>query len=624
MDAGPTCPDGTPRNTGRCASDDDCCERESCFLATGICFARDACDETRPCPQAEQICRDADGDGFNECVFERCDENDPNACDGLIQCPPDKVVACVAGGCTCGEPCQGGCPPSQGCCIPTDMCMDLPPECAGLTCPLGQFVSVTSSGAWSTNDCMVAGQVCECELLPPLALGDIGLHSALAHDGRSGVMSAYNLDYGDLMFGVVSVDGSTVAWEFVDGVPTTSVSITGRLDGPRGGNSAPGDDVGLYTDIAGGGVGAIHISYFDRDRGALKYARFESGTGWRVHTIDGEAPGDTGLYTSLTLDGSGRPRIAYLAARVLAAGARRESVLVLAFANSAAPTDASAWTKRTIDAIDLSAFPCEDRCNTGEVCRASDEQCVTPDPVPNVCGATCMSDQRCIGGQCQMIRPLEAFRDLPRARGLWPSLQNMPDGGVLIAYYDRVDTNLKIARIEGADLENGNLTTTAIDGTGVQGSIDDAGWYPSLFITPGGEIHLAYMNATKQMLVYRNLDENLATLVYEEVDRGLEMGDGPDGVLIGADSALVVDRNGVVRVAYQDATHGDLKYAMRTGGMWDVLTLAGTENPYAGSFGFYTDQTLDQNRERPLVSTYRYFLSGPNGPLNGVQLFSAP
>jgi hypothetical protein len=132
------------------------------------------------------------------------------------------------------------------------------------------------------------------------------------------------------------------------------------------------------------------------------------------------------------------------------------------------------------------------------------------------------------------------------------------------------------------------------------------------------------MNQTRRALLYRSLDANLQTLEVSIVEEGLTTSGGPDGVLIGADSALVVDRTGAVRIAYQDATNGELRYARRMGAMWNILTLAGNESPYRGSFGFYNDQALDRDRENPLVSTYRYFLSAPNGPDNGVEVFDGP
>jgi hypothetical protein len=617
---------GDAGHVGRCTKDSDCAARESCFVATGICFAKDACGPDKPCPMANQLCT-TNADGFMECTFMRC--ADDSECQ-MIACPGDQVKACIQGGCQCGAPCQGGCPPSQGCCVPQNRCEDLPASCRDLTCPIGQFASVTSSGAWSTGDCRVVGEQCSCQELPPLPIGDIGLYSAIATGPMQpgAVMSAYDLDWGDLMYGKVNSNG-TIDWQFVDGIGTGTVTITGNLRGPRGGNSAKGPDVGVYTDIAVDASGRPQIAYQDRTNHALRYAIAmtpapTSSTSWRTHLVDGGYPGDTGLYASLALDGARLPRVAYLSARENALGTRR-SALRLAFTSTPAPSSISDWMTRDIESLDLTTFGCADRCNLNEVCRASDQACVVPDAEPTMCGSSCMSTERCIQGHCATITALPPFRDLPLARGLWPSIQTTADGSVLVVYYDRVDRNLKLARIQGPNLGTGALSIKILDGQGApSGTMDDVGLFPSLWVTPAGEIHLSYMNATRQSLVYQQLDPmTFASIALEEIENGLETSGGPDGILIGADSALVADESGVVRVAYQDATHGALRYARRMiGGGWTSITLAGAEMPYRGSFGFYTDQAIDPASSMPIVSTYRYFLSAPNGPMNGIEIFN--
>ncbi len=610
------CPNGEPRPVGRCENDDECCDREKCNVATGICFAGDACDDLHPCP-SEQICADQNGDGFFECIFERCVTVED--CTELV-CPPDKVKACISGGCQCGEPCQGGCPAEQGCCVPEDRCYPLPAQCAGITCPPGQFIDLTMPGSWDTQDCMVLNQMCPCVVLPPLYAGDIGLYSAIDRDAFGPVMSAYNLTYGDLMFGAVSNDG-TVTWEYVDGLAATA-SITGDINGPRGGDSEPGPDVGSYTDIAIDQNGVAHIAYQDRDKASLKYARGGRNLGWASHTIEGEGRGDTGMYSSIAVDNTGRPRIAYLSARENANDGHPQSVLRLVFSATTAPSAPANWQTRDIEVLDLSSFGCIDRCEAGEACRALDEACIQPD---FTCGQTnCASDERCFQGSCVVIDPLPPFRDLPTARGLWPSLSITSNGSAIIAYHDRFEGNLKIATIEGPDLRNGAIEIHAIDGNGVNGSSDISGLFPSLFVSPAGEIHISYMNQTRSSLIYRSFDDNFNSTIVEVVEEGLGMGGGPDGILIGADSALVVDRTGVARIAYQDATNGELRYARRQGSTWNVLTLAGNETPYRGSFGFYNDQVLDESRENPVVSTYRYFLSAEGGADNGIEVFDGP
>lgn len=599
----------------RCVDDNECGPREEC-TATGICVSIDDCDDMHPCP-GSQICMDFNGDGRMTCGSPPC--MDASDCTTL-SCANGEIAQCVNDRCICGSPCQGGCPGGKGCCIPEDRCYDLPAMCAGLTCPAGQFVSVTSTGAWDTGQCSVLGEVCECVRLPPLPEGDIGLHSAISHDGRTAVMTAYNLDYGDLMYGVLQSDGISIDWDFVDGVPTTTAAedIAGDVDGPRGGVRIEGDDVGLYTDVKVDLSGRPHIVYHDRTNGALKYA-IGLATGWSIHTIDPD--GAAGLYADIALTTDGKARVAYLAARH-DNNNTRYSTLRLATTNALEPSRASDWTIRDLDALSLATFGCEEQCNPDEVCRASDLMCVKPDPAGSCTGGCQDAGTRCIGGRCVLIDPLPPFRDLPMARGLFPSVQIQPDGAAVVAYYDRIDRNLKIATVAGPNPGVGRVDVMRIDGMGT-GSTDDVGQFPSLFITPGGETHIAYVNTSRRALVYRNLDAQFMTLIEEVVETGIGQGNTPSGDLIGADPALVVDGQGIVRIAYQNATTGELRYARRMGdGTWTLVTLRGNEAPYAGTFGFYTDQTLDSTRLAPLVSTYRYWLAQPNG--NGLVVVTPP
>lgn len=602
----------------RCEEDTDCPDGEVC--TAGACVSLDQCGPDMPCPDPAQIC-ELGPRGFNICVFTRC-EDDSECAD--LECDADLVPACIAGGCICDTPCMGGCPFGQGCCIPTDTCQDLPPECMGLTCPPGEFVSVTSSGAWNTMACEFQGETCQCERLPPLPEGDIGLYSALAHDGRSFVMSAYNLTYGDLMFGLVNAAGE-VAWEFVDGVPTTTTAddITGDVQGPRRGLGTPGPDVGIYTDVAIAPDGTPHIVYQDRDNGALKHARL-SPSGWQTHTIEGEGVGDTGRYASLAIDDQGRPVVAYLSLKEEGPRAR-QSVLRLAVARVPAPAGPNDWGLRDLEVRSLAGTPCAERCNVDEVCVRNGDVCVVPDP-DSACSPRCGSGEACVAGACARTRSLPAFMDLPRAPGLWPSLALVPGGGALIAFHDRLQTNLRIGRIQGADLLQGTWMAQTLEGRGApNGGDDETGLFPTLFVQGADEIHLAYVNATRQTLRYRLLSANLVSVLVEDVEVGLGAGSGPDGELVGADAALVVDANGQVRIAYQNATLGDLRYARRTGAdQWSTVTLAGDEMPYAGSFGFYCDQALDASGRASRISTYRYFLSASGGADNGVSVFDAP
>jgi len=68
-------------------------------------------------------------------------------------------------------------------------------------------------------------------------------------------------------------------------------------------------DVGWHTSIALDGAGNAHISYHDSTLRNLKYATNASGS-WVTTTVD--SAGDVGVYTSIALDGAGKVHISYL------------------------------------------------------------------------------------------------------------------------------------------------------------------------------------------------------------------------------------------------------------------------------------------------------------------------
>jgi len=492
----------------------------------------------------------------------------------------------------------------------------LPPQCGDLMCPRGQFISVTSTGAWDSGQCEILDEACECVRYPPLPEGDIGLYSAMTQDGQNTFLSAYNVDYGDLMFGVLLRDGTNIDWEFVDGVPSSTSAVTGDVDGPRGGLSEPGADVGLYTDIEVDVLGQPHIVYHDRTNGALKYA-IGAMDGWKLHTID--SAGTAGLYADLTFTDDGRPRIAYLTVREDRGGSRH-STLKLAVSNSLSPQSSSAWTIRNLDDRSLTPYGCEVRCNPSEVCRASDHVCLTPSPA-NTCPDGCPdANEACYQGMCIGVDTIEPVSDLPKASGLWPSLDLKSDGTALVAYYDSINGELKMAEIAGPNPGVGVANTPWVVHTSAAA---DLGRFPSLFVSSAQEVHLSYLDQTRRAVVYRKLDSLHSTLVTEIVEEGLNQGISPSGDWLGADTALVVDATGIVRIAYQNGTSGALRYARRmSSGNWNLVTLKGEEDPYEGSYGFYVDQVLTQGGTAPLVSSYRYWLAEPMG--NGVVVVAAP
>jgi hypothetical protein len=431
-------------------------------------------------------------------------------------------------------------------------------------------------------------------------MGDAGRWADAALLGTDIWVSAYNATYGDLMVGKYdALQGTVASWTFVDGVPPGG-AVTHGPSGPRGGVAEPGDDVGQYTSIAAASDGAIHVAYHDATHAVLKYARGVPGAGgtlaFETHVVDTE--GKNGRYTSLLLDATGRPAIAYMAMEV-PDGAARKSRLRLARAASAAPRSASDWTRTTLHEVTLPARPCGGGCPAGEACVQSGPGWACAEV--GTCSPACGAGEACVGGACRPVYQPSSIEGLPEGTGLFNSLALAGDGTLWVAFYDRSRGNLMLVS-HGA---SGPGTPMIVDGETPAGEdTGDVGQWASLKITADGTKHLTAVNATSDDLWYFKVTGS--TAVGEVVDTGLrtaagepigpnnpEPASGPaviaESRLVGDDSSLFIDENGVIRIAYMDSSQIALLYAKRdtASGKWSIEVLAGNETPYAGAYGFH-------------------------------------
>lgn len=576
-----------------CTKDTDCPQGKKCNTATGICENdENTCASNNDCKDASKICCDL-GDGTGKrCNFKKClNDGDcttgsasTNTCvERLTTCTAGQKSTCSKGVCECKESCGGDCGSGRCCDAKREICVENPDPCPGVTCPPGFDPPDKAKFTPDPKTCEFATKpVCDCVKKPPLEEGIRGLHSALAIWQGQPVVSGYNRTYGDLMVGFQQAD-SSVKWEFVDGIPAGK-QPTNAPDGPRGGVSEPGDDVGLHTDIAADNT-AIHVSYHDATNGTLKYARKDGNT-WSVHVVDKNGKG-IGRFTSIKLD-NGIPLIAYY---VLNNG-KGQTELRLAKASSAAPKSESDWTLNTVDSVDLPG--CKGTCDT-----AKKESCVEENKQP-VCKADtgdctnkCKAEEVCVNKACVKKIAVDGNDPIdPRGVGLFPSLA-VAGGKHYIAYYDQINGDLKLARFDG-----GQYVTSAV---ATQGNV---GEFPSLVINNAGEFHISYANSDTADIHYLVLDPQLKVTVNEIVDDGIRSGE--DRRL--SDTALILDSSGVPVIVYQDASVQALMVATRQGPkQWDIKKIVG-EDPNLGAFGFFNDHVFFNGKS--YISNFNYVLKG--------------
>lgn len=418
---------------------------------------------------------------------------------------------------------------------------------------------------------------CVCsDDIPP---GRIGPYSDVAAgpDGTIWV-SAYAESHGDLVV-ARTAEGRIPDedWEWVDGVPEGPVIVPDSLI--RRGIAAAGADVGMYTSIAVGPDGTPMVSYFDRDAASLKFAQKVNGT-WQIHIVDsdtGQLGGSSalvGMYTSLTLrSDDGRPGIAYLAHVKDTAGGRAE--VRFASAQSTRPGTAGDWQTWVVD---TSALPPDDPASP-------------------------------------------AIYPLPEGLGLFIDSARMPNQAPVVAYYDRSNGDLKLAKF---NVQAGQFDAARVlDGSnGI-----DAGWSPSIAVDAQGVVHVAYVGATADDLKYVT---DATGALPEVIDDGYRVvGQTIDGLprpefhFVGDDASIVLSpTGGGPFVLYQDATTQELLLAHKQpDDKWTHISIAGGTDPWPGGYGFFAAGAV--NRDQLVMSTWVVNLPASDfRDSNWVEVFS--
>jgi hypothetical protein len=389
-----------------------------------------------------------------------------------------------------------------------------------------------------------------CFCADDIPLGTIGKYQDLATtNGGPSFVSAYNQTHGDLMVAQVNGPGRVPddAWEFVDGVPDGPVVLP--QSHIRGGIRDDGDDVGYYTSIVADSMGEPETSYFDSTNASLRYAAKFNGQ-WVKMVVDKGSPiidpeiggSEVGRYSSITVSPlDGRPAIAYMA--VVYDGGVGRTELRFAQAMVPQPSAQADWNLWVVDQAPLPMY----------------------DPMTN---------------------PMPT--DLPDGIGLFVASARMPDGSPVLVYYDRINGDLKMAQFDMMQ----NIFSPPVTLDGADGS--DVGWYPSVAVTSDGVVHVTYVDASHDNLMYIDTMTNTPAVV----DDGYRIdGMTTDGIprpvyhLVGDDSGLV-DTGGVTAVAYQDATSHLLELSTQNmDGTWTRKDIAGdaTLDPtmFTGGYGFY-------------------------------------
>ena len=448
----------------------------------------------------------------------------------------------------------------------------------------------------------VCGQGCNQVCGPELPQGLIGAYTSIAKasDGTLWV-AGYNdaaFDpngvqalYGDLVVGKYDPTASQVAWVTVDGLPPKPADGSCPDNDPngwRGGDSDSGPDVGLWTSLQLDASGNPMVAYYDATNTALKFASSSDGVTWAVHTVYTKAGSDIGRYAKMQIV-NGKPVIAFLAVDTGTNGYSNTRVSI-AQANVATPAQASDWSLE--DALVDANSPCRAQdCQAGQACVTSTTVCTT---ISGGCDASCGTGEACIATAgvpaCVKVATANDIHPYPDAVGDYVSLAQISSGLGLVVY-DRIHGNLL-----GLTNATGSWVVTILDGetgsraNGTAVDTGDDGVGASLFVAANGDWHVSYVDGLTETLKYLYVPGGtlLNTLVPQIVDDGFAV-DGTtftDGLhIVGDDSSVQPNADGSISITYQDATAGTLRVASgaQVAGAW-TLHAVSQPSEFAGFF----------------------------------------
>lgn len=578
------CAAGTEYRNGeckasRCASDAECCPGQKCNVAAGFCSNRlKECDDDEACAEAPgQACiRFKDG---RFCGYPNkgnvLSSAGTQSCVAETDC--DRGRACMGGRCVLFAPCEGGCAAGEICDLDSNSCF--PTDTCEAQCGEGQIAVVSDPDTMSGPLCCLVE--CVCATLPPILPGQYGWNAEIAASPQTVAVSAYDAVYGDLVVAFYDDEGNELSVQYVDGFPTDG-AIEANPNGGRGGRYGLGEDVGEHTSIAIDAQEVVHVAYYDRENGRLKYANYAAGT-WSHHVVDESA--HVGRYTSIAIGPDGNPRIAYMMLEgTVNPIPEAQTGLKYATARTNMPASPSDWTVELVDIRDKPQPICGGGCMSNQACVD-----LGPGPAcaPQVMGcAMCGTDEACVDNAgsptCETKIGTVPLDGLPLGTGLFADLAMSSTGTPMIAYYDSIDGDLKLATGSGA-----GFSVRVLDG-------DDAvnptnvGAHASIAVSDDGtQMGVAYFDVSEDDLVYLDLVSGERQIV----DDGLMP---PDLNMVGADNSLVFDSFGNPAIAYQDPTNIDLIYARRLGSpaMWSHEAMRGDARggQPGGAAGFYACQ----------------------------------
>jgi hypothetical protein len=377
------------------------------------------------------------------------------------------------------------------------------------------IVAVVAGAAAATLVWTPAAQVEAANSLVTVdSAGSVGRLSSLALDAAGNpVISYYDVTNGDLKVAHCNDSNCADGGESIVAVDS-------------------GGNVGQYTSLALDAVGNPVISYYDVTNGDLKVAHCNDSNcadgGESIVAVD--SGGNVGQFTSLVLDGLGRPVISYFD------GSNTD--LKLVHCNDA---DCAGGGESFVT-VDNGGFV--GAYGSLELDAAGNPVISYNDASKGDLKLAHCDDSNCAGGG-ESIVSVDSAGNV----GVFTSLELGAAGEPVISYLDASNTALKLARCNDGNCTGGGTSIVTVDNSG------DVGWHSSLQLDAAGNPVVSYQG---------NGTSDLKVVHCEDVDCA---GDGNSIVTVdqllsvGWETSLVLDAAGRPVISHRDETLADLKLA---------------------------------------------------------------
>ena len=308
------------------------------------------------------------------------------------------------------------------------------------------------------------------------------------------------------------------------------------------------NNVGMYTSIA---TGSVHIAYYDKDAGKIKYTSNTSGS-WSSPIIIGSTtdPGLSTTITSIALDPSGNVHVAYYYNNL-------GRLIYTACPSTSNCTQADNWTAAVVDASADVGSDVSMTADLSDGIHISYYDATNKDLKYAACTSNCTNPAN--------WKTVTVDNNLER--GEYTSIAVDSSNHIHISYYD-ADTDVLNGDLRYAtcssDCTNPDhpeyWTTIAVDSSG------DVGYNSSIAVN-AGRIHISYYDFDNGNLKYALCSSNCT----QSSNWATTTTDVPGDA--GEYSSIALDSSSKVHISYYDKTNDKLKYATNASGSWVTNTV---------------------------------------------------